>query len=589
MVIALVVVVLNVTSGGKDTATPKPAPAPPGGGPVTLTAANRDSVTWGPKCDVKRGSVAVPLTFAPPCVKPFTGDNGGATSPGVTADTITVALYQSQPDIFENAALARSGSDESLVAEAATVQQYIDFFEAHYETYGRKVKLVVVKGSGDPGDDAAGRADAIKVATEVKAFASFGGPSQTEAYAQELAARGVLCLGDCMLASSQKFVDQRAPNIWLTLPAVDQSAIHWAKFVGGELSGHPAQYAGDAALAKRQRVFGLVRFDESFAGFQEAGKQFLKQLINRGVKVAVDAPYELDLGRAQENARNTIAKLKSAGVTTVMFAGDPLTPSSLTTEATAQKYFPEWVILGAAYSDTSLFGRTYDKAQWKHAFGVSSLYVPTPAEAGPVLRDPAVANRGRTPGQDLQAPRPSAPDLLHGAPSRRTESHPGLVPRRALPLPVGQDRPESDPPVVGPSRHLAQHRLLRRRRRDPHLVEPGCQGHRRGRQRRVRHVGVRRRWQALPAEAVAQAAPKLFDAVDLGDAVRSLPRGYRSAELPVARPLSFGLPSQDVGPCLGFRVVAAHHSRGAPDGNAETREISGHHGPRTDGNVLADV
>jgi hypothetical protein len=408
VVIALVVVVLNITSGGKDTATPKPAPAPPGGGPVTLTAANRDSVKWGPNCDVKRGTVAVPLTFAPPCVKPFTGSNGGATSPGVTADTITVALYQSQPDILENAALARSGSDESLVAEAATVQQYIDFFEAHYETYGRKVKLVVVKGSGDPGDDAAGRADAIKVATEVKAFASFGGPSQTEAYAQELAARGVLCLGDCMLASSQKFVDQRAPNIWLTLPAVDQSAIHWANFVGGELSGHPAQYAGDAALAKKQRVFGLVRFDESFAGFQEAGKQFLKRLTDDGVKVAVDAPYELDLGRAQENARNTIAKLKSAGVTTVMFAGDPLTPSSLTTEATAQKYFPEWVILGAAYSDTSLFGRTYDKTQWKHAFGVSSLYVPTPQKLdqySEILRwQSGVAPKAKTYKLLVQAP-----------------------------------------------------------------------------------------------------------------------------------------------------------------------------------------
>ena len=375
--IALVVLILNITGDDKHTTVPKPTPGATGNGPITLTDANRNAVKWGPNCDVKRGTVAIPLSYAPPCVKPFTGSNGDATSQGVTRDTITVALYQSQPDILENAAIARSGSDESLVTEAATVQRYIDFFEAHYETYGRKVKLVVVKGSGDPGSDEAGRADAIKVATEVKAFASFGGPSQTEAYAQELAARGVLCLGDCMLASSQKFVDQRAPNIWLTLPAVDQSAIHWAKFIG-ELNRHAAQYAGDTAMTKQQRVFGLVRFDETFAGFQEAGKQFRNQLTDNGVKIAVDAPYELDLGRAQENARNTIAKLKSAGVTTVMFAGDPLTPASLTKEATAQKYFPEWVILGAAYSDTSLFGRTYDKAQWKHAFGVSSLYVPTP-------------------------------------------------------------------------------------------------------------------------------------------------------------------------------------------------------------------
>jgi hypothetical protein len=379
VVVAVVIALLNLANGGSDTKSTTPATGSGSGkGPVTITAANRGSIDWGPNCDVQRRTVAVPLTYAPPCVEPFSGDNGGATSPGVTKDTITVALYQAQPDVLQEAALNRSGSDEDLATEARTVQQYIDFFEAHYQTYGRHVKLVVVKGSGSPDDDAAARADAIKVATEVKAFASFGGPSQTEAYAQELAARGVLCLGDCMLASSEKFVASRAPHIWLTLPAVDQSATHWANFVTRELAGRPASYAGDAQIAKRTRVFGLVRFDETFAGFQEAGKQFVRLLKARGVPLAADAPYELDLAKAQENARNTIAKLKAAHVTTVLFAGDPLTPGSLTQEATAQKYFPEWVVLGAAYTDTSLFGRTYDQTQWKHAFGVSSLYVPTP-------------------------------------------------------------------------------------------------------------------------------------------------------------------------------------------------------------------
>ena len=381
VVIALVIVVLNVAGGGGNgtgKASPPATGRPTRSAPVTLNDLNRSKIDWGPNCDVARGTVAVPLTYAPPCVEPFTGDNGGATAPGVTGDSITVALYQAQPDILQQAALARSGSDASLAAEAQTVRQYIDFFESHYETYGRKVHLVVVKASGAPDDDAAARADAIRVATQVKAFASFGGPGETEAYAQELAARGVLCLGDCMLASSQSFVDQRAPNIWLTLPAVDQSAVHWSNFVTRELQGRPAEYAGEPAFTKEKRVFGLVRFDESFAGFQQAGKAFVGLLHRDGVKLAADAPYELDITRGQENARNTIAKLKAAHVTTVLFAGDPLTPSFLTKEATAQRYFPEWVVLGAAYSDTSLFGRTYDQEQWKHAFGVTSLYVPTP-------------------------------------------------------------------------------------------------------------------------------------------------------------------------------------------------------------------
>lgn len=382
VVLAVVIVAVNLAGGGSDKTKPSSGTgghaSTAGAGPVTLTDANRSSVDWGPYCDVARGTVAVPLTYAPPCVKPFSGDNGGATAPGVTANSVTVALYQAQPDILQQAALNRSGSDASLAAEAATVRQYIDFFESHYETYGRKVNLVVVKASGAPDDDAAARADAIRVATEVKAFASFGGPGETEAYAQELAARHVLCLGDCMLASSQSFVTEHAPYVWLTLPAVDQSATHWANFVSRQLQGRTARYAGDAAMKTRRRVFGLIRFDESFAGFQQAGKSFVGLLQRRGIELAADAPYELDLAKAQENARNTIAKLKAAKVTTALFAGDPLTPSYITKEATAQKYFPEWVILGAAYSDTSLFGRTYDAEQWKHAFGVTSLYVPTP-------------------------------------------------------------------------------------------------------------------------------------------------------------------------------------------------------------------
>ena len=46
-----------------------------------------------------------------------------------------------------------------------------------------------MKASGAPDDAVAAKADAIKVATELHAFASFGGPGQTTAYADELAAR----------------------------------------------------------------------------------------------------------------------------------------------------------------------------------------------------------------------------------------------------------------------------------------------------------------------------------------------------------------------------------------------------------------
>jgi hypothetical protein len=65
--------------------------------------------------------------------------------------------------------------------------------------------------------------------------------------------------------------------------------------------------------------------------------------------------------------------MKDAGVTTILFRGDPVAPANLTQAATAQDYFPEWVTDGSNLVDSTVFARTYDPEQWSHAFGVSGL------------------------------------------------------------------------------------------------------------------------------------------------------------------------------------------------------------------------
>src|SRR4029077_5495826 len=103
--------------------------------------------------------------------------------------------------------------------------------------------------------------DAIRVATEVHAFASFGGPGQTTAYAEELAARGVLCVGDCVIAEPQSFLDQHAPYVWPTNASPEQLSEAWAAFVGKQLPRRKAVYAGDPALHTKVRRFGVVHYD----------------------------------------------------------------------------------------------------------------------------------------------------------------------------------------------------------------------------------------------------------------------------------------------------------------------------------------
>jgi hypothetical protein len=356
-------------------ASPVASAATTTAGPLTFDQAKAQgkTVDWGPNCDTTTGKVAVPSGYAPPCVAPWKGgDNGGATAPGVTADTITIALYQAQPDLLQQAFFENTGSDESLAKERDTVQEYIDYFSAHYELYGRTIKLVTIKASGAPDDSVAAKADAIKVATDLHAFASFGGPGQTTAYAEELAARGVLCVGDCVIAEPQSFHERHAPYVWPTTASPEQASEHWAAFVGKQLAGGKAAHAGDALRSKR-RVFGVVHYDDDAGTFAKSVKHFEQLLAGYGVKVAATVPYSLDLTTAQQDARTIIAKLKSAGVTSVILAGDPVFPTFLTKEATAQNWFPEWVVLGYAFTDTAVFGRQYDQQQWAHAFGVSLL------------------------------------------------------------------------------------------------------------------------------------------------------------------------------------------------------------------------
>jgi hypothetical protein len=388
--ITLIAVFLPGGGNGGSRATSTTQPSTSGSGTTSnglrLTfdqaRAAGTNVNWGPTCDTSTGRVAVPFSYAPPCVVPWKGgDNGGATAPGVTGDTITIAVYQEQPDLLQETFLQQSGSDQSLNAELATEQQYVDFFESHYQMYGRKVRLVPIKASGAADDDVAAKADAIKVATEIHAFASFGGPSQTSAYADELAARGVMCLGDCTIAQPESFIRSRSPYIWPLLAAPEQAAEHWAAFVAGGLANRPASYAGDPALRRQRRRFGVVRYDDDAGSFRRSFTVFRSLLAQRGVHLATEIPYQLDLLRAQESARAVIAKLKADHVTTVLLAGDPIFPSFLTKEATAQNYFPEWAVMGYAYTDTAVFGRTYDQRQWAHAFGVSLLPARTSGSA----------------------------------------------------------------------------------------------------------------------------------------------------------------------------------------------------------------
>src|SRR5690242_20417716 len=107
-VIAVIVVVVGaiaIFSGGGDDSggdddTAAEGTATRGEGALSFSDAEEQGieVDWPETCDTETGRIAIPNEFAPECYAPFEGDNGGATDVGVTADTITIAYYQSPPN-----------------------------------------------------------------------------------------------------------------------------------------------------------------------------------------------------------------------------------------------------------------------------------------------------------------------------------------------------------------------------------------------------------------------------------------------------------------------------------------------------------
>jgi Periplasmic binding protein len=172
--------------------------------------------------------------------------------------------------------------------------------------------------------------------------------------------------------------------MWLVGPTPDQASALAAEMVANLAGPGPAVLAGDPALQQRDRRYAIVHYDTADGEHQPVFEAMRDALADQGIELTTDVEYQLDLARMQENARTMITRLKDAGVTTVVFYGDPLSPSALTKEATAQGYAPEWILGPNVLADTTIFARSNDGQQWSHGFGMAL----NPARAERDLTDP---------------------------------------------------------------------------------------------------------------------------------------------------------------------------------------------------------
>lgn len=383
--VAVVAAIAVAGGGGDDDGEQTAAGAPPeettadgasGGGflpdgAISFSRAQEEGldVAFLDSCDRETGRVAVPYYFAPECFASVE-DNGGATDDGVTAESIKVVVYvapETDPVLeFITAAIANDDTNDQV---KATIQGYADMFQDLYQTYGRTVEIEFLDGSGQSTDEVAARADAVTAMEEMGAFAVLGGPVLTPAWTEEITARGGICIGCFNLPDPH-------PNAFSVVARQEQTNVHLAEYLTKKLVGKPAVHAGDEAMHDDERVLAHLYIESSPNSAVEAN--VLAELVEEGGGSFVEQlPFTLDPARLQEQGTSLVTRLKQAGVTTVVVQADPVSMATFTREATAQEFFPEWVLGGSALLDTAAFGRTYDQEQWANAFGISSLGAPT--------------------------------------------------------------------------------------------------------------------------------------------------------------------------------------------------------------------
>ena len=197
----------------------------------------------------------------PVCTAVWKGkSNGGATSQGVTADSVKIVALV--PNSQQNDAAssfnkptnyAIGGQGSGTVPNA--LKDALTAFQAFLQTYGRKVQLDFATSTGD--DETAQRADAVTVKT-MKPFAVVDATyTPHDAFEADIAAAKIPVFGSAAALGS---MEKQAPYRWGQADA-NAGALNVAEFVGKQLAGKKAQYAGDDSMKTQTRKVGMVFSD----------------------------------------------------------------------------------------------------------------------------------------------------------------------------------------------------------------------------------------------------------------------------------------------------------------------------------------
>jgi len=310
--------------------------------------------------------------YSPPCIA-FSGYNGGATSPGVTANAINVTYrITSDSESFQQTLAQLGGAN--IVDTTADIERTVDalatYFDNHFQFYGRKLNIEFFNGQGSITNELLGSgqqqadADAVTAAQQLHAFAELNGV--TEPYDVALAGQHVLSFGAPYLSAD--FMGQYAPYMWSLDTESNDVVQATSDLYLKSLAGGDATYAGGSLQGQPRKVAIIAPSDP---WYQTAAQSAVQEAAAAGHPITDNIQYQLNLSTLSSQAADVISQLQNDGITTVVCGCDPVFPVYLTSRAAEQGYYPEWVVAGVALTDQDIVGQLFDQSEWSHAFGVT--------------------------------------------------------------------------------------------------------------------------------------------------------------------------------------------------------------------------
>jgi len=354
----LIVLLVPSTSQSQSAQGAGSAPSGPVAGFSTASASGDRSHCAGGR----EFSVSIDF-YAPPCTPGTIGGsfaNGGATSQGVTAHTITVVDYYSDAGVVVDTILRAQGLYVTYDQSQQVDRAFQNFVNAHYVLWGRKLKIVPFRSTCQtvPPDTSCLLAEMDSIVHTLQPYAVVWGTTLCSACFARLAQDHTIALGG--VGFSDAFAQANAPYFWSSSESsthIEQGfASFWCNQLSSKNSDRVVSFAEDKNSAQdfngQKRVLGVISTNDP--DNEDTVTNVLVPALNRdcGDGDSVNQHhyfYAQDISTAAQQINAGISAMDTPNnpATDVLCLCDPVAPEILYGGEQQHNYYPENVLADA--------------------------------------------------------------------------------------------------------------------------------------------------------------------------------------------------------------------------------------------------